>query len=560
MFPQTPKALKDFTRSCFQISPATAPLLPGACSPCDYLVHSFFEGRCNGRDPGLLPAGVAAQCPADCVVWANRGGGKTLMGAVATMLDLMFKPGIQVRILAGSLQQAARMHEHLRRFCKNPVVASFRPTCTARSLVMLNGSRAEILAASETSIRGSRVAKLRCDEVDLFKPNLWEAAQLTTRSAPISGPWGGTVRGAVESLSTMHMPLGMMWSIVSGAAPVGSFGEENDGGRTGEHGVVPVPGVTRLAKASRVLFRWGMMDVLERCLPERDCGACVLWEDCEGKAKRVESELDTGGHISVDDAIAHKLRIPLLRWQSEALCLRPSRSDAVFPEFDERAHVFGDVAQPVRFLPVSGAAECGGGDAARLYAGMDFGFRSPTTVLWASLAPDGVLRVLDCYAEATRTMDKHIEAITERTARLTGGGVSLCHIAVDPAGHQRSAHSGISSVAMLRQAGLVVRSRPAAIDDGLQRIRMMLEQRQYAAGGADASGAEGLERNAAPQLLIHRRCTQLIEAMHRFHYPADKPHETSPVKDGNDHAIDALRYLVMSLPRPGEAARGRSYL
>ena len=559
MFPHTPGALNDLTRECFQLSPAIAPLLPGACSPCDYLVHTFFEGQCNGRDPGLPPSGILARCPADCVVWANRGGGKTLMGAVATMLDLMFKPGIQVRILAGSLQQAARMHEHLRRFCQNPLVASFRPTCTARSLVMLNGSRAEILAASETSIRGSRVAKLRCDEVDLFKPNLWEAAQLTTRSAPIPGPWGGTVRGAVESLSTMHMPLGMMWSIVSGAAPGVSFAAENDAGRTDEDWVVPVPEVTTPVKASRVLFRWGMMDVLERCPPERECGTCLLWEDCHGKAKRAGDEFDPGGHVSVDDAIAHKLRIPLVRWQSEALCLRPSRSDAVFPEFDERAHVFGDAAHPVRFEPVMSAAESGCYAAARLYAGMDFGFRSPTTVLWASLAPDGVLRVLDCYAEATRTMDKHIEAIAERTARLAGNGIGLCHIAVDPAGHQRSAHSGISSVAMLRQAGLVVRSRPAAIDDGLQRIRMMLEQRQHAAGGAGA-GAEGVEGLAAPQLLIHRRCTRLIEAMHRFHYPADKPHETSPVKDGNDHAIDALRYLVMSLPRPGEAARGRSYL
>jgi len=552
MFPHTPAALKDIARECFQLNAAASPLLPGACSPSDYLVHSFFEGRCNGTDPGLRPSGKVANCPTDCVVWANRGGGKTLMGAVATMLDLMFKPGIQVRILAGSLEQAARMHEHLRRFCQNPAVAMFRPTATARTLAMLNGSRAEILSASETSIRGSRVAKLRCDEVDLFKPHLWQAAQMTTRSTNIIGPWGNTVRGAVESLSTMHMPLGMMWSIVSGAAPAGSFPSEVDSGRTDEAGTPQAAEVAAAKRPSRVLFRWGMMDVLERCPPERDCGACSLWDDCHGKAKRAESDPDSGGHVSIDDAIAHKLRIPLVRWQSEALCLRPSRSDAVFPEFDERAHLFGDALHPVCFEPASGAlGGVGGSGSARLYAGMDFGFRSPTTVLWASLSADGVLRVLDCYAEATRTLDKHIEAITERTARFTGAGIGLCHIAVDPAGHQRSAHSGVSSVVMLRQAGLVVRSRPAAIDDGLQRIRMMLEDRPHCDEGVVSTG---------PRLLIHRRCAPLIEAMHRFHYPADKPHETSPVKDGNDHAVDALRYLVMSLPRTGEAARGRSYL
>ena len=35
--------------------------------------------------------------------------------AIATLLDMVHKPGIQVRILGGSLEQSCRMHEHLRR-------------------------------------------------------------------------------------------------------------------------------------------------------------------------------------------------------------------------------------------------------------------------------------------------------------------------------------------------------------------------------------------------------------------------------------------------------------
>ena len=48
---------------------------------------------------------------ADPLVWACRGGGKTLVGA-ATLLDMLFKPGMEIRILGGSQTQSERMYEH----------------------------------------------------------------------------------------------------------------------------------------------------------------------------------------------------------------------------------------------------------------------------------------------------------------------------------------------------------------------------------------------------------------------------------------------------------------
>ena len=60
--------------------------------------------------------------------------------------------------------------------------------CVTRLLVILVGlllSPAGVLAQSQRSVRGLRVQKLRCDEVELFDPAVWEAAQLTTRSAHI---------------------------------------------------------------------------------------------------------------------------------------------------------------------------------------------------------------------------------------------------------------------------------------------------------------------------------------------------------------------------------------
>jgi len=69
-------------------------------SPLDYLAYSFLgEGARRNRD---------------CVVWANRGGGKTQLGAVASLLECMFLADCQIRILGGSEEQSQRMYEYLR--------------------------------------------------------------------------------------------------------------------------------------------------------------------------------------------------------------------------------------------------------------------------------------------------------------------------------------------------------------------------------------------------------------------------------------------------------------
>src|ERR1700733_11195128 len=64
-------------------------------APFDYLRRAYFEPT------------------SDQVVWAPRGGGKTRLAALATLLDLLHKPQCSLRILGGSLEQSLRMWEHL---------------------------------------------------------------------------------------------------------------------------------------------------------------------------------------------------------------------------------------------------------------------------------------------------------------------------------------------------------------------------------------------------------------------------------------------------------------
>ena len=461
-------------------------LVRGHQAPMEYLAHAFFE-------PGM--AGFEAGLPRDCVVWANRGGGKTFLAAVATLLDMLFKPGIEVRVLAGSVEQGRRMHTHLRTLLDRP---SMRPLIdgriTERRVRLTNGSCVEVLAQSQTSVRGTRVQKLRCDEVELFDERVWEAAQLVTREKDCGGV---LVRGSIECLSTMHLPYGLMHKLVKSC-----------------RGDTP----------TRRLMRWGVVDVLDVCRDdEHACATCALSEECAGRAKQRDGAGKPAGHVSVRDAVSMKARVGLSTWRAEMLCLRPRRTDSVLPEFDPHKH-------GVRDAP---------GDPAptgELVCGMDFGIRSPTVTLWARIDEEGVITVLDERSASDVVLGEHADAIREHRFG------EPAWIGVDPAGRQRSLQTGLSDADALRRAGLRVRDRRIGLAEGIRLLRARL---------APASGE--------PRLFVHERCQRLIECLETYRYPADRPEVLQPIKDGSDHAVDALRYLIQNAERP-PGARASSYL
>lgn len=445
----------------------------GHDSPMDYLEHVFFER------------------PGDAVVWANRGGGKTFYGAVATLLDLLFKPGIEVRVLGGSFDQSAKMYGYLRSMLDREGLRSLVDgKMTQRGVTLTNGSRVELLAQSETSVRGSRVQRLRCDEVELFGADVWRAAQFVTRS-DVCGQTA--VRGSIEVMSTMHRPFGLMHELVGGATEV-----------------APPLG--------RRVFTWCALDVMARCEAERVCEGCALWSECGGRAK------DWRGFVAVDDVIAQKTRSSTAAWEAEMLCRRPSVDAAVYPMFDAAKHVAA--VEPDRSL--------------RWVGGIDFGFVDPLVMLWAQLRPLGSGRVrvevIDEMISRQETTQKNVEAIGGR------GWPSVDWVGVDPAGGQRQSQTGATDIALLRDAGMRVRTRASRIRDGVELVRRRL---------SPAAGE--------PTLVIHPRCRELIESLTAYHFDPQRPGEGVPVKDGPDHAADALRYLVVNLDRRGGRVSDGTY-
>ncbi|MBU6411877.1 MAG: terminase family protein [Planctomycetes bacterium] len=522
--PTTPDALHATVHNMLQLSLPRRAVLPGHASAFAFLAHAF-----------LAPAGHSPQTTSpDSVLWAARGAGKTFLGALLVLLDLLFRPGISVRILSGSLAQSLRMYQHLKRFLhiarlEDHVDGKLR----AHGFSLSNGSHVEVLAQSETSIRGTRVQRIVCDEVDLFTPSLFDAAQLVTRSATCAGHH---IHGSVICLSTLHRPHGVMTRLIADCAA-----------------------------STRTLFKWSVIDSLERCPTSRACTpdtpnpdanaiplpvlespppqACPLHNDCQGRAKHINTA--EPGHYFIADAISLKARVSIDTWKSEMLCQGISRADAVYDRFRVETHVIHSCPLESRFRrghrPDQDSTS-GTDEHLSLVCGMDFGVRNPSAILWGILDTSidrlpklYIIDELHTVGELTEVNARRIMQGRSANTDTAPEGMRWkvpASVAIDPAGQSRTSNSAFTDAAHLRTAGLTTISPDNTVDLGIGAVRALI---------SPASGP--------PRLLIHSRCTRLINDLLTYRYNPDRPHSDTPVKDGPDHSCDALRYMVMALGR-----------
>lgn len=513
--PRSPEGLWRFVRAAYGLAVPRRAVCPGHVAPMEYLVRAILGPVPAG--PGVTPASR------DLVVWACRGGAKTELGSVAAHLDSIGRPGCQTRILGGSLDQSEKMYEYLTRKWAGPFAALLARRPTARRTDLVTGSAIEILTQSARSVRGQRVHRLKCDEVDEFLPAVWQAAQFTTQSG--RGSDGQWIPAQMEVFSTMHRPFGPMARLVDRIIERGTRNAE----RETENGAAAEDFALRSdfrAPSSPLLLKWCLWEVIERCGPERSCSRCPLWADCEGRAREAE------GYFPIDDAIAQKSRASRPAWEAEMLCLRPRADGIVFSDFDPTRHV-----APVEYdasLP--------------LYRALDFGYANPFVCLWVQVKGECEVRNAKCgmhgqpgadlsqvqvrvigeYVARERPIADHARAMAARDP-----GPVLATWA-DPAGWQRSDVTGTGPCQELAGLGLRVRTPHAGVLEGVELVRRLLKDRGEAEG---------------PGLLVDPSCRWLVRALQEYHWdegPEGRRSET-PAKDGADHPIDALRYLMTGL-------------
>lgn len=469
--PKTTQDLKNYVNVFLDINVPDKRICPEHQSPMDYLWFTFHESK---NKPGTANR--------DSIVWANRAGGKTELAAVATLLDCVFKPDCQVRILGGSGEQAGRMYEYLIGFLHRGYEQFLAGPVRKNKCNFINGSAVEVLTQSATSVRGQHVQKLRCDELELFDEDVFAAAKFTTQSTK-------DITAGMEMISTMHRPYGLMQEVVTSAPGFGT----------------PV-------------FKWCVWETIEKCI-DRNCPQCPLLEDCRRKAKQAN------GYLKIDDCISQMRRASRASWEAEMLCIRPSRENVVFDEFDPAVHV--SLVDFDANLP--------------LYRALDFGFVNPFVCLWIQVDENGVIRVVDEYVRSRATVDVHALEIKNRTPiEEEQVAATFC----DPAGKSVNDVTGTSAVRELRSMGISVRFKRSGITEGIELIRRAIR-----------SG------DSKSNLIISPKCVRLIEAMECYHYPeSTKIPGELPLKDGiYDHPIDALRYFFVNHIHKNNRLMTRSY-
>ena len=168
------------------------------------------------------------------------------------------------------------------------------------------------------------------------------------------------------------------------------------------------------------------------------------------------------------------------------------------------------------------------------FVGSDWGEASPWAILWFAVSPEGqVVAYRELYARKEDGYQMNVRAMMELFLKLSGGE-RYKHKLLDPSCWDSS--RGVSIADQCHEAGVTWEKADRARISGWQRVR------KYLAWERDESGT--LIR--PPQLEVFETCTNLIRTLPAQVY--DKTNVEDLDSDGEDHACDALRYGLMSLP------------
>lgn len=156
-----------------------------------------------------------------------------------------------------------------------------------------------------------------------------------------------------------------------------------------------------------------------------------------------------------------------------------------------------------------------------IYRGIDFGYSNPLACLWGC-DDHGRVLVLREYVAAGLTMAEHAARILAIDAEFTARGCNFGPSWGDP--------SGPGAIAELKTHGIILQRAANPVLPGINRVRQVLK------GKGDEPGMQ-----------VDESCVKLIREFENYHWAeAAGGAEPVPVKK-DDHALDALRYLVAGI-------------
>ena len=158
-----------------------------------------------------------------------------------------------------------------------------------------------------------------------------------------------------------------------------------------------------------------------------------------------------------------------------------------------------------------------------IYRGIDFGTRNPFACLW--VAHDENNNTLHVFREY---------CVTEKTT-LENGHMVYALSKNDPRVHWTSAdpESRDGRLTLARYCNIPTKPAPKhlGVIEGIQQVKRWLS----------------IDKNGYAGLYVHNNCKNLLKEFRTYRWKADQKKDT--VVKQNDHCLDALRYICMTLSR-----------
>ncbi len=192
-----------------------------------------------------------------------------------------------------------------------------------------------------------------------------------------------------------------------------------------------------------------------------------------------------------------------------------AREGLVYPEFDETLHVIEPFPVPKEWQDT---------------ISIDPGLKNPLSAHWYAVDYDGNVYVVAEHYRAEEDVDFHARAILEICEKLgwKHDGRGRVEALIDPAAGQRTLASRRTVSELFYERGVLV--DPKVNKDvfaGIAQVKSYLRQ-----------------KSSSPNLYIFSNCTNMIREFKTYFWGSgDSPRKV------DDHAMDELRYYLMSYPR-----------
>lgn len=200
----------------------------------------------------------------------------------------------------------------------------------------------------------------------------------------------------------------------------------------------------------------------------------------------------------------------------------------IYGEFDRNVHVIDDADVWDQVADEYGVENTGYiNPGLNVIVGIDPGIRNRCAVVWAALDGNDDLYVFDELYEQGRTIGEICEMIQKINAKYQ---INPIYYVIDPASRNKNFQTGRSDQSEFAEHGILTVPGQHQVEAGINRVK---------------------ERLRRQKLFIFSNCRNLITEFEEYRWKdpsrTGEDGKPQPVKT-KDHAMDALRYLIMSRP------------